>query len=109
MRDPNRRLNKTVVQSITAGLTTQLQEMRWQVGTLQVREDYIYLLAEVPDDKPSNAVIRDLKQRSAEIAFRQDNNLTPQMLWADSYLILSPGRELAPEEIQEFIDFQRMM
>ena len=109
VRDPNRRLNKTVLQSITAGLTTQLQEMQWQVGTLQVREDYVYLLAEVPDDRPSNAVIRDLKQRSAEIAFRQDNNLTPQMLWADSYLIVSPGRELAPEEIQEFIDFQRMM
>ncbi|MEZ4671507.1 MAG: transposase [Anaerolineae bacterium] len=109
VRDPNRALNRSLTQSISAGLSTQLRELQWKVNELQVREDYVYLLAEVPDDKSSNTLIRELKQRSAEIAFQQDNSLTPQMLWADSYLILSPGREMLPEEIQEFIDFQRMM
>jgi hypothetical protein len=30
------------------------------------------------------------------------------MLWADAYLILTPGRELETEEILEFVNFQRM-
>ncbi len=109
VRDPEQRLNSAVVQSITAGLMTQLSELRWQIEQLQVQDEYIYLYANVPGETPSYAVIRELKQRAASIAQKQDSNLEAQGLWADSYLVLSPGRELAPDEIQEFVDFQRMM
>ncbi len=109
VRDPEQRLSSAVAHSISSGLMTQLNEMRWKVEQLQVQEEYIYLLANVPSETPSYTVIRELKQRAATIAQKQDNNLEGQDLWADSYLVLSPGRELAPDEIQEFVDFQRMM
>jgi REP element-mobilizing transposase RayT len=109
VRDPERRLSRAVKQAITAGLSTQLREMHWQIATLDVTEDYVYLQADVPGETPSYTVVRDLKQRSAEIAHAQDQRLTPQLLWADSYLVLTPGRQLNTEEIQEFINFQRMM
>jgi len=109
VRDPEQRLSSAVAHSISAGLMTQLSEMHWKVEQLQVQEEYIYLFADVPSETPSYAVIRELKQRAATIAQKQDSNLEVQGLWADSYLVLSPGRELAPDEIQEFVDFQRMM
>jgi REP element-mobilizing transposase RayT len=109
VRAPEQRLNDAVAQSITVGLMTQLSEMHWQIEKLQVQDEYIYLYANVPGETPSYAVIRELKQRAASIAQKQDSNLEAQELWADSYLVLSPGRELAPDEIQEFVDFQRMM
>ena len=109
VRDPDQRLSSAVAHSISAGLMTQLSEMRWKIEQLQVQEEYIYLLANVPSETPSYTVIRELKQRAATIAQKQDSNLEVQDLWADSYLVLSPGRELAPDEIQEFVDFQRIM
>lgn len=102
-------LSSAVTQSIMAGLTTQLSEMNWEIQELQVHGEYIYLLANVPGETPSYAVVRDLKQRAASIAQMHDASMTPQAMWADSYLVLSPGRRLATDEIQEFIDFQRMM
>jgi REP element-mobilizing transposase RayT len=86
----------------------QLNEQRWQIQSLYVGEDHVYLLAGVPGETPAHYIMRDLKRRSADIAHAADPDLTPQMLWADSYLILAPGRELSPEEIQDFINFQRM-
>lgn len=109
VRDADTKLTGAVKQAITAGLSTQLREMQWKISTLDVTEDYIYLLADVPGETPSYSVIRDLKQRTAEIAFTQDQRLAPQQLWADSYLVLTPGRQLEEGEIQEFINFQRMM
>ncbi len=109
VRDPEQPLSSAVAQSITAGLTTQLSEMHWQIEQLQVQDEYIYLYAQVPSETPSYTIIKELKQRAATIAKKQDVNLEPQALWADSYLVLSPGREIAPDEIQEFLDFQRMM
>lgn len=109
VQNPEHPLSSAVAQSISAGLMTQLSEMNWQIEQLQVQDEYIYLLANVPGEQPSYSVIRDLKQRAASIAEKQDGALVTQDMWADSYLVLSPGRELAPDEIQEFIDFQRMM
>ncbi len=109
VQNPEQGLSSAVAQSISAGLMTQLSEMNWQIEQLEVQEEYIYLLANVPGETPSYSIVRDLKQRAATIAQKQDSNLETQALWADSYLVLSPGRELAADEIQEFIDFQRMM
>jgi REP element-mobilizing transposase RayT len=109
VRDPEQPLNDAVAQSISAGLMTQLSEMNWQIEQLEVQSNYVYLLANVPGESPSYSVVKELKNRAATIAQKQDNLLEPQNLWADSYLVLSPGRELGSDEIQEFVDFQRMM
>ncbi|MBL8154294.1 MAG: response regulator [Anaerolineae bacterium] len=109
LRDPKLRLNRSIARSITAGLTIQLQEFDWRILNIQANENYIYLLAEVPGEEPAHRIVRDLKQRSADIAYAQDQSFTPQMLWDDSYLVLTPGRELTLEEIHEFINFQQLM
>jgi hypothetical protein len=64
--------------------------------------------AEVPGEEPAFRMIRDLKRRSAEIARAQNGTIQPDSLWADSYLIVTPGRALDIEEIQQFINFERM-
>jgi len=108
LREVEGRLSDAVAHAMMSGLRTQLRELGWSIRTLQVHEDFVYLFAGVPGDNPPHEMMRDLKRRSAEIAHAQDTDITPQMLWADAYLILTPGRELETEEILEFVNFQRM-
>ncbi len=108
LRDPKAHLDDAVSQAITSGLNVQMREKQWTIQSLQVHEDYVYMLADVPGEEPAYKIIRDLKRRSAEIAHAQNAAYTPDGLWADSYLIVTPGRELDVEEIQQFINFDRM-
>jgi REP element-mobilizing transposase RayT len=108
LNDPEAHITDAVAQAIIAGLNIQLKERGWKINDLQVHEDFVYLYAALPGETPSHEIMRDLKRRSADIAHAQNPDLTPQMLWADAYLILAPGRELQTEEILEFINFQRM-
>jgi DNA-binding NarL/FixJ family response regulator/REP element-mobilizing transposase RayT len=103
--DPSHPLTEPVAQAIVAELDSQLNAINWDVKALHVYEDYIYLLADVPDDRLTHEIIADLKQRSAQIAYNTDSTLDPATLWADSYFALTPGRELQVEEIQRFINF----
>jgi DNA-binding NarL/FixJ family response regulator/REP element-mobilizing transposase RayT len=109
VRDPEVRLSKAVIQSINVGLLTQLEELQWQIKALQVAEDFIYLHADVPADLTINKAIQNLKERSASITVKQDPTLRADDLWADSYLVVSPGRDISPQEIRGFIEFQRIM
>lgn len=109
LREPDTFLTESVAQALTSGLTTQLRELRWKIQTLEIRDEYVYLLADVPGERSSNEIILDLKQRSAEIVRTQDAGTNLQLLWADSYLILAPGRPLDADEIMEYIHFQRMV
>jgi DNA-binding response OmpR family regulator len=108
LHEPEGRLSDAVAHAMMSGLKTQLRELGWGIRTLQVHEDFVYLYAGVPGENPPHEIMRDLKRRSAEIAHAQNPEITPQMLWADAYLILTPGRELETEEILEFVNFQRM-
>jgi DNA-binding NarL/FixJ family response regulator/REP element-mobilizing transposase RayT len=108
IRDPNMTLDSTVTRAIVAGMNVQLREKAWDIQDLQAREDYIYLLANVPGETPPYELIRDLKRRSADIAHAQNPSLSQDRLWADSYLVVTPGRPLDQDEIQQFINFERM-
>ena len=108
LNDPESQLTDAMAQAMIAGLTTQLSERGWKIHDLQIHEDFVYLYGDIPGESPSHEIIRDLKRRSSEIAHAQNLNITPQMLWADAYYVLTPGRDLHIEEIQEFINFQRM-
>jgi DNA-binding NarL/FixJ family response regulator/REP element-mobilizing transposase RayT len=108
LRDPQQRLNDVVARAIETGINVQLTERAWQVHQLTVRDEFVYLLADVPGETPQYEIIRDLKRRSADIARKQNPSLGKSDLWADSYLVVSPGRELAEDEIQQFIQFERM-
>jgi DNA-binding NarL/FixJ family response regulator/REP element-mobilizing transposase RayT len=108
LRDPNLQLSQPTRQAVHAGLSIQLGELGWRIKALQVAEDHVYLLADVPGETPAQEIIRDLKRRSADIVHAQNPALAPATLWADSYFILTPGRELDMDEIAEFINFERM-
>jgi REP element-mobilizing transposase RayT len=108
LRDPRAHLDSAVSQAIISGLNVQMREKQWAIQTLQVHEDYVYLLADVPGEELPYQTVRDLKRRSAEIAHAQNPAYAPERLWANSYLVVTPGRELDQEEIQQFINFDRM-
>ncbi len=108
LRDPDMQLNEMVASAIESGLKVQLEERNWQILNLEVRTECVYLLADVPGEVPPYEVIRDLKRRSAEIARKQNPIFGKHDVWADSYLIVTPGRALDEDEIQEFISFERI-
>ncbi|HVU10998.1 MAG TPA: transposase [Phototrophicaceae bacterium] len=108
LRDAKAHLDEAASQAIIAGLNIQMREKQWDIQALQVHEDYVYLLADVPGEDPAYKIIRELKRRSAEIAHAQNPTFVSDGLWADSYLVVTPGRELDTEEIQQFINFERM-
>lgn len=109
VRDPDAHFSEAVGESIVTGLRAQLNAQGWTVARLEASEDYVYLLAGVPGESPTYEVVRDLKQRTAELARRRDPSLDTNNLWSDSYLVMSPGRELDVEEIQQFVNFERML
>jgi DNA-binding NarL/FixJ family response regulator len=108
LRDGNTRFDEGISMAIRAGLAMQLREQGWQIRNLEAHDEYIYLVADVPGEQPAHEVVSDLKRRAAEIAHMQDSTFVPQSMWADSYLIMTPGRELHPDEIDQFIQFERM-
>jgi CheY-like chemotaxis protein/REP element-mobilizing transposase RayT len=86
-------------------LERQLTEMGMNITTLVVQETYIYLLATVPNETPPHIVIQDLKKRSAWIIHHVDNQFPLEGIWAESYCVLAPGREMQKSEIDHFIAF----
>lgn len=107
VRDAERALTPEIAQAIVRDLDQELTEKGWDVKTLNVYEDYVYLLADVPGEPMANEIIAQLKQSSAHIAQKVDSVIEPDTLWADSYCVLTPGRELRQDEIQHFINFGR--
>jgi hypothetical protein len=108
LRQPDMPFNDRTGRTLAAGLTLQLREMGWQVKSLRAQDEYVYVHADVPGEHPAYEVIDDLKRRAADIVHAQEPDLYPDALWADSYLVMMPGRELDPDEIDQFINFERM-
>jgi REP element-mobilizing transposase RayT/DNA-binding NarL/FixJ family response regulator len=108
LRDPASSLDAATSSAIISGMNVQLAERAWEIQELQAKTDFVYLLANIPGDMPPYEIVRDLKRRSAEIAHRQNPALKPDTLWADGYLVVTPGRQLDMDEIRQFINFERM-
>jgi REP element-mobilizing transposase RayT len=109
LRDPNILLTRPVAQAIVSGVHVQLLERGWRVREIRAADEYVYLLADIPHDAAPYTVIRDLKRRSAQIAHATHAALDPATLWAEGYLIVTPGRRLEIDEIRQFVQFERMM
>jgi DNA-binding NarL/FixJ family response regulator len=109
LRDPNAQLSDRMGKALIAGMNLQLRQEAWRIEEIRAADEYVYLVAEVPGETPPYEVIRDLKRRAAEIVVKQNPQLDPASVWADSYLIVTPGRRLEEDEIRQFIEFERMM
>ncbi|MAS32992.1 MAG: hypothetical protein CL610_03220 [Anaerolineaceae bacterium] len=108
LRDPDAIFEDFTARAIVAGLRLQLTEQDWHIQSLAAQGEYVYVHADVPGERPAYEVIDDLKQRTAEIIHAQYPDINPDELWADSYLVMMPGRELDADEISQFINFERM-
>jgi hypothetical protein len=108
VRDPDDYLlSNEVAQAIVAGLDLQLSRAGWDIVTIDVHEDYVYLVAGAPGERSAEEIVADLKQLASEVAYGADPSFDPAELWDDSYFALLPGRELDISEIQRFINFAR--
>ncbi len=108
VRDPNMRLSESVARAISSGLRAQLGAQSWTVQDLAAQDEFVYVRADVPGEAPPPEIIRDLKRRSAQIAASLDPSLPASELWSDSYLVVTSGQPLDDEDIQQFINFERM-
>lgn len=107
LREATGRFSDILANALQAGLRAQLRQLGWAIEALVVQEDFVYLLADVPGEDLPHDLIRELKRRASEIAAAQGSPLVGPALWSDSYLVVSPGRPLELDEIQQFIDFDR--
>lgn len=107
LRDAERPLGPEVIAAIEQGLLETLPNLYWKINALEVYEDFIYLFAEIPGETYPGELSRSLREESAHFALAADDSLDETTLWAESYLVLTPGRALNLEEIQRFIQFSR--
>lgn len=99
-------LSEHVAKQLVFWLEVQLNSMHWTIHKLEVHQDFVYLYADIPGEVTPSELIRSLIERSEKIVKSEDESL-PEKLWADAYLVLTPGRELTEREIQRFLNFGR--
>lgn len=106
VEDADVQLSEAVAKKLVFWLEVQLNSVHWTIHTLKVHQDFIYLHADIPGDLSPATLIRDVMKRSTKIVRSEDDAL-PENMWADSYLVLTPGREMTDREIQRFLNFAR--
>ncbi|MAU09134.1 MAG: hypothetical protein CL607_04875 [Anaerolineaceae bacterium] len=108
VRDTRMTLPQEATDLLANTLGEYLLRAQWDVKELLVESDYVYLFADVPGENLlGNAELADLMQASAQILAESYPAMEPDTLWADSYMVLTPGRALNTEDIQRFINFAR--
>ncbi len=100
-------LEPPVTQALVANLDMYISAQGWPLHNLRVADDYIYIRADLPTSQPPHLAIRSLQEAAARIIRDEDPRITQEQLWADAYLVLTPSRELDPDEIQRFVHFGR--
>ena len=106
LRNPADILDEKLIKIVHRGIRRFSGEQHWQVRKMRVRATYVYLWVDLPDSVAARHAIDMLREQSSQTicdAMRTPN----QMLWSDSYLILTPGRDMPSHEIGEFIEFVR--
>ncbi len=104
--DSTTALSQGVAKQLVFWLEVQLNNLGWIVRRIDVHQDFVYLVANIPKGAAPGQSAKDLMARSARIARAEDPTL-PQALWADAYLVLQPGRDLNMRELGGFLRFAR--
>lgn len=104
--DSTTQLSQAVAKQVVFWLEAQLNNLGWTARRIDVHQDFVYLVADIPGGAAPNQIVKDLMARSERIARLEDPSL-PQDLWADAYLALQPGRDLDLRELQGFLSFVR--
>ena len=107
LQDPNGELPADAMAYLQHELQRHLLRLGWQIDTLHIEADMVYLYADVPDNDDRAGVIDELMTHSATLLHERFPALAVDSLWADSYFVLHPGRALSVEERQRFVNFAR--
>ena len=104
--DPVVQLSRALANQIVFWLEVQLNGLGWNLRRLDVYQDFIHLVANVPASDAPDALIRGLMEHSARIIRSEDTSM-PEDIWADTYLVVQPGRELDARELVKFLHIAR--
>lgn len=104
--DPATQLSQNAAKQLVFWLELQLNSLGWTLRRIDVHQDFVYLVADIPPGAAPEELVQDLMARSERIVRSEDQSL-PQDLWADAYLVLQPGRDLDMRELQGFLRFVR--
>jgi CheY-like chemotaxis protein len=107
LRDPDIYLNDHLREVLIAGLDSQLRRLGWAIRNLRVHEDFVYLFADVPGERPAGEVVEELKHLSTQLLITRYPDLNVEDLWAEAYLARYPGRDLTNDEVRDFMEFVR--
>ncbi|MGB1288616.1 MAG: transposase, partial [Aggregatilineales bacterium] len=107
LRDPDDTMAETLRRLLAEGIQIQLAQKGWQLHTLDVEEDLIYLFVDAPESETSYEHIQTLKATATALMQQQFPGVNEEV-WADAYMVLRPGREMTSDERQDFIHFLRM-
>ncbi|QPC81756.1 hypothetical protein G4Y79_18995 [Phototrophicus methaneseepsis] len=108
LRDLRMAMPQAATELLERSLRRYLEAQQWRINELVVESDYVYLYADVPGENIlGNEEIESLRRTSAELLKATYPEVDPDTLWADSSMVVTPGRELDTDDIQRFIRFAR--
>lgn len=106
-QDATEAMPKRTRKAIDKGLRLKMERLGWALHEMDVQEDYVYIFADVPSNPSPHERISNLMSSASDYARQVDSAQANGNLWASGYLVLSPGRQMSPEEVQQFIRFAR--
>lgn len=105
--DPQATLPADVRATLQFELQKSLLQEGWFIHAAAVRDDHVYLYADVPQSVADHNTVRELMRLSAIIVQQQMPAMRRETLWHSSFLLLKPGRAIDTAEIARFIRFAR--
>lgn len=107
IRDIRKPLSDQVRAGVQRGLELRLERSGWRIHAVDVRPDAVYVYADAPISTSARDHIHDLMLASTRFVQQVTPSADVTKLWADGYVVLSPGRDLAETDLQRFIQFAR--
>lgn len=107
LQDADDPLTADIAQAVVLALDARLHALDWQIHALNVHSDFIYVYCDVQTTYLAGEVVAELKSAASEAVCQRRPDWDADALWADAYMTLVPGRELAIEEVQAFLSFTR--
>ena len=85
-----------------------VQEYGMYIEKMQIAEDHVHLLVEIPPKMSVSEAVRTIKSISAREVFEKFPSIKKRLwageLWADGYFVRSVGSEVTNEMVKKYIE-----
>ena len=86
------------------------EEYEFRIDTMEVLEDHVHIIVEVPPKYSPAKVVQVMKSISAREVFSKYPDLRKQLwageLWNDGYFVRSVGDKVTADVIRKYIEYQ---